>query len=350
MCTENSKMQLQRCNGNFQKFQPIERTEGFTQIDNRIINGQVGELTPDARLLLITLLSLPNDWILYMAWLQKLIKCSSSRLRRAKKELVQKEFLEVDEIRQHGKKAYLYRVYELPKFIMIEQNQLVEFKRLNSNKSNQSKENNAQINKKDKKEKINKKDKKNKSNICKTNGFAEVESSLVKSKENSSSNLLAIEEQVHHVNNTNMNSCSSMNQLINMVTENDKQADIVPEQQTQQKRANKREKYEYLVHELIDKSNDIPKELKTLLKNHVTARFEKGIRTTPTMFKQLYADLIEECPTIDEQIKRVKIATSNGYPDFRLRKKDKYKKSNQPMLVNTDDSDDNSDENSYTYI
>ena len=350
MYTENSKMQLQRCNGNFQKFQPIERMEGFTQIDNRIINGQVGELTPDARLLLITLLSLPNDWILYMAWLQKLIGYSPSRLRRAKKELVQKEFLEVDEIRQYGKKAYQYRVYELPKPIMIEQNQLVEFKRLNSNESNQSKENNAQINKKDTKEKTNKKDKKNKINICKTNGFAEEESSLLKSKEDSSSDLFTTKEQVNHVNNTNMNSCSNINKLINSVAENDKHADIATEQQTQQRRVNKREKYEYLVHELIDKSNDIPKELKKLLKNHITARYEKGIRTTPAMFNQLYADLIEECPTIDEQIKRVKIATSNGYPDFRLRKNDKYKKSNQPILVNTDDSDDNCDDNSYIYV
>ena len=339
MSIENSEISTPTQCGNLKKYPLIDRDEGFTQLDNRVINRQIGELTPDALALLIKLLSLPNDWNLFMIWLQKTIGYSTARVRRAKKELIKKGFLEVDEIRLNGKKAYKYKVYELPKSMMEEQNQVLEAKHLNPNSDKQSKEKDAQINKNNKQENIKKNNKKDKINICKTKDFAEGKSNLLKAKDSFT------EEQVLHVNhvkNTNMNTCSSNNKLINSAdTENNKQI--------QQKRANTREKYEQRVNQLIDNSSDIPTELKALLKNHVTARFEKGIRTTPTMFKQLYADLIDECPNIEEQIRRVKIATSNGYPDFRLRKKDKFKNTNQPILVSSNNSDDNNEEN-YTYI
>ncbi len=106
-------------NKNLKKFQIVDRTEGFTAIDNRIVRGDIGQLSVEAKVILIVLLSLPDDWSLYIDWLNRICKLSKSKSLKARNELINKGFLEVTQVTVNGKIGYKYTVYELPKDIMF---------------------------------------------------------------------------------------------------------------------------------------------------------------------------------------------------------------------------------------
>ena len=69
-------------------------------------------------------------------------------------------------------------------------------------------------------------------------------------------------------------------------------------------------------------------------------RTEKNIRTTITMFQQLYEDLVAQCRTVDEQKQRIGYAISYGYPTFKQSKSKSYKSSTSPDYVIPEDDEE----------
>ena len=64
MQTENMNEKNQKNSPNYKNFKkyPIaDRTEGFTQLDNRVIRGEIGNLSSDAKVALMVFLSLPDN-------------------------------------------------------------------------------------------------------------------------------------------------------------------------------------------------------------------------------------------------------------------------------------------------
>lgn len=300
-----------------------DRTSGFTQIDNRVWRGELGNLSSDARLALTVLLSLPEDWSLHIDHFNKICKFSKGKSRKARAELIRGNFLEVQTITVNGKIGYKYTVYELPKDILF-QNPKSEIQQLKTESTKQETET-AHINNKENKEiTINKNYKKDNTNTCITKANA------VKG--------------FSSFNNTKASSNTSNKSKFDYINQ---ESDVQPieDLQATEKRREKRKTNEKSVISYITQSVEIDKSIKDDLVRFIRMRTEKGIRTTLTMFQELYNDLIVQCPTTSEQKQRIKYAISCGYPTF-LKKESRngkvYKSSTRPIFNIPEDDGENS--------
>ncbi len=247
----------------------------------------------------------------------------------------------------NGRKGFKYTVYELPQNMMFKKQEL-ENKPKKIGDRKQEIETMPNINKENKKIDINKDYKEGGTNTCITEGYAKGQTNSLISKERSidseCNNSIAEESNINACSNSSKNiaeisniDITSVDYLHSKLDAAEKRLDDID------KRKTNRERNEKAVINYINSSLDIPDKIKGELKNHIKMRSEKGIRTTITMFQQLYSDLKEECKTIDEQIKRIQYAISCGYPTFRkksCKKVDKSRKKSIFVKPQEDFSDD----------
>ncbi len=346
---------------NLTVYKVADRTNGFTQIDNRVLRGEIGSLSPEARLALAVFISFPEDWSLYIDYFNKICKFSKGKSRKARMELINKGFLDVETTIVNGKIGYKYTVYELPKNIMF-QNPNTEIKQQITNNTIQETES-YPINNKENKEIITNKDyQKDSINTCITESNAVcsdisfnkakamdtcsmLKHDSMRNSSNTNSNL-SKKEQFNIAEISNEESCDATLQFANQrLTELTNRLDIAEKQmQEVEMRKKKRETNAKLLIEYIKKSQTIDDSIRDDLVKFVQMRTEKGIRTTATIFQQLYEDLIAQCSTIAEQKQRIKYAISCGYPTFNKKDGTFYKKtcklSTQPDFVVSEDDEE----------
>ena len=351
----NSKPEfLNPNNNNFKKFQIVDRTEGFTAIDNRIVRGDIGLLSVEAKVILMVLLSLPDDWSLYIDWLNRICKLSKSKSLKARNELINKGFLDVTQVTVNGKIGYKYTVYELPKDIMFK-NPMPEIKQRKIENVNQEPET-YPINNKEYKEIITKKNYKNDSkNTCITKGNAIGSTHSIKSAKAGEPSIIEsivdIASNMHECFRKNVNYKKAeaetepsdnleqtYDEYISDITERINEAE--ERLNAIENRKKKRETNEKAVIEYINQSKEINDAIKNDLIRFVQMRTEKNIRTTITMFQQLYEDLVAQCRTVDEQKQRIGYAISYGYPTFKQSKSKSYKSSTSPDYVIPEDDEE----------
>ncbi len=341
-------------NNNFSKHQIIDRIEGFTPFDNRIIRGEIGQLSVEAKVILLVLLSLPDGWSLYINWLNRICRLSKGKSLKARNELINKGFLEVKQVTINGKIAYKYTVYELPKDIMFK-NPIPEIKQRKIENEKQEPET-TPINNKEYKEIITKKNYKNDSkNTCITKGNAIGSTHSIKSAKAGEpciiESIVDIASNMHECFRKNVNykkAEAGTEPSDNLEQTGDEHiSDITERINEAEKRLNgierrkkKRETNEKAVIDYINHSEKINDGIKNDLIRFVQMRTEKNIRTTITMFQQLYEDLVAQCRTVDEQKQRIGYAISYGYPTFKQSKSKSYKSSTSPDFVLPEDDEE----------
>lgn len=91
----------------------VEKINNYTLVDNDYI--QSGELSLKAKGLLTYMLSLPDNWEYSLEGLYSSCKDGKSSLRNTLKELIDKNYLIIERIRdENGLYKYNYQIYEKP--------------------------------------------------------------------------------------------------------------------------------------------------------------------------------------------------------------------------------------------
>lgn len=295
---------------------------GFTMEDNDIINTNKHRLIPESLATLNHLLSHSDTWHLCIENMNKTLKLSDYMSRKARAELEKKGFLEQIETRVNGRKAYKYIVYELPKEELKRINQGLE-NCSQQNDDNKLTEENAAHNNNEKQHEIQQNQSKLKegNHICETKSSTNNSHSLKKNGDN----MLHDSYRKHEINGENPPS------------ENPKSSETQSiKASSTELREKRRKRAEELTLQFLNECEQIPYEIKDLLKSHIVMRTEKGIKTTPEQLKALYQQLTEECSTIEQQKKRILYATSCGYPTFVNKSNKKSdSKSNQPEYISS---------------